>query len=711
MADHPATVSVITPSYNQGKFVETTIRSVLDQPGPPVEYLVIDGGSDDETVSILKRYNSRLSWLSEPDGGQADAVNKGLERASGEIIGWLNSDDVYYPGTIRAVRNYFGRHPGIDVVYGDGHHIDTDGHIIEAYYTESWDPQRLQDICFLCQPTVFFRRRVVERCGPLDADLQYCMDYEYWLRLRDLGMRFGYLRRYLAGSRLYADTKTLGQRVPVHAEINRMLRSRLRRVPDRWLSNYAHVVAEEQGLSREENPLRFALATAGRTWLASVRWNRRVSSDLARNSWTWIRTGIEHAKKGGPAPEPSGSREPTVPPGPRADRRRIGFDVSQTGSAKAGCGWVADSLIQHLATIDHASQYRLYRSFGGDYWGADGPGATRHLDRANTCTGIEHATHRDARRFWREVGPDLEAALGYPDVVHSNNFHCPTELSTARLVYTLYDLQFIEHPEWTTERNRLTCFGGVFTAATHADLVIAISEATRDHFLDLFPHYPEERVHVAHLACRLNGRPQSVTPPSLSRFEGRRFLLNVGTLEPRKNQLRLIEAFASLADTGDEPLLLLMAGGSGWLNDEIEVRLRHDSLRDRVVRLGYVGDDELSWLYRNCFAFVYPSLAEGFGLPVIEAASHGAPVIASRVSAIEEVAGESALLVDPHDPTEIRSAIQRLIDDDELRHRISDAGREHSRRYSWERTARRVLELYDTVLEMDKYRDQAPTAT
>jgi glycosyltransferase involved in cell wall biosynthesis len=704
------TVSVITPSFNQGRFIETTIRSVLEQEGPPVEYVVIDGGSSDETVSILERFDSQLSWVSEPDDGQAHAVNKGLDRTSGDIIGWLNSDDIYYPGAIRAVQGFFRRHPEVDVVYGDGHHIDTDGRIIEAYYTESWDPLRLEDVCFLCQPTVFFRRSVVDRCGGLDAGLQYCMDYEYWIRLSIEGMRFGYLRRYLAGSRLYADTKTLGHRVKVHAEINHMLRSRLRRVPDRWLGNYAHVVIEEAGLDREKNPLRFALNAAGRSWLASLRWNRRLSRNLARQSWSWIRSGIDRANNGGPPSEQPSSKDTGAPCSPRAACRRIGFDVSQTGADKAGCGWVADSLIQHLTELDEDSRYRLYRSFGGDYWGSDGPDATRQFDRSNVLTGIEHATHREARSFWRNT-ENIEAALGYPDLVHSNNFYCPTGLGTARLVYTLYDLHFLDHPEWTTETNRQTCFEGVFAAATHADMVLAISQASKDHFLRVFPHYPEERVEVVHLACRLKDRPGASTPPSLAHLEGRRFLLNVGTLEPRKNQLRLIEAFASITDTGDEPLSLVMAGGPGWLSDEVEDRLNDKCLEDRVVRLGYVGDDELVWLYRNCFAFVYPSLAEGFGLPVIEAASQGAPVIASKVPVIEEVVGDSALLVDPLSPTDIRTAIERLVDDEELRRGIGEAGLAHADEFTWKRSAGRVLELYDAVLDMEKYRNPARTVS
>jgi len=255
--------TIITPAFNQGKYIRRTIESVLSQGVDSIEYLIFDGGSRDETVSILESFGDSIHWISEPDRGQAHAVNKGLAVAKGEVIGWLNSDDVYYPHTLRLAKSVFQKYAEIDILYGMADHIDENDNVIEPYYTEEWNYERMKEVCFICQPAVFFRRSIVGKFGFLDETLRYCMDYEYWLRIGK-ERPFHYLRKRLAGSRLYRETKTLGAAVAVHEEILRMFKKKFGKIPSRWIYNHAHAVARKSGLTREtpEGNLKFVKKVA-----------------------------------------------------------------------------------------------------------------------------------------------------------------------------------------------------------------------------------------------------------------------------------------------------------------------------------------------------------------------------------------------------------------------------------------------------------------
>ena len=263
-------VSIVTPSFNQGEFIERTLLSVAKQQGAAIEHVVIDGGSSDNTVEILRKFRPAVQWVSEKDNGQTNAVNKGIQATDGDIIGWLNSDDIYYPNAIAKVTSFFEANPDVDVVYGQADHIDVHDWPFESYPTEPFDFARLHDTSFICQPALFFRRRVVEQHGLLDESLHYCMDYEYWLRLGKAGVRFAYLEEKLAGSRLYAENKTLGAKVKVHREINNMFKHRFGRVPKRWLKNYAHITMHDRLGGRHTSHLEFDF----RYFFAKLRWGK-----------------------------------------------------------------------------------------------------------------------------------------------------------------------------------------------------------------------------------------------------------------------------------------------------------------------------------------------------------------------------------------------------------------------------------------------------
>ena len=178
-------ISIVTPSYNQARFLEETLRSVVAQGYPRTEHIVVDGGSTDGSVDIIKRYESHLrSWVSEKDRGQSHAINKGLAQATGEILTWLNSDDTLLPGALNEVGAFFAGHPDVDLVYGDYLYTDADGrpmrrrHVFDKISYES-----LLYHDYLGQPAVFFRRSLLDKVGPIDESLHYCMDWDLFLRM------------------------------------------------------------------------------------------------------------------------------------------------------------------------------------------------------------------------------------------------------------------------------------------------------------------------------------------------------------------------------------------------------------------------------------------------------------------------------------------------------------------------------------------------
>jgi glycosyltransferase involved in cell wall biosynthesis len=202
-------VSIVTPSYNQAPYLEATICSVLDQNYPRIEYVVIDGGSTDGSVDILKKYSERIAyWASEPDSGQTDAINKGFGRATGQIYAWLNSDDLYRLGAISDAVSFFQEHPEVGLVYGDADFIDEDGHWIGTFSAARTNYRRLrQGFVHIPQQATFFRSRLWPLVSPLDTSFYFAMDYDLWVRLAAL-TPIDYVKRTWAAFRLHGDAKT-----------------------------------------------------------------------------------------------------------------------------------------------------------------------------------------------------------------------------------------------------------------------------------------------------------------------------------------------------------------------------------------------------------------------------------------------------------------------------------------------------------------------
>jgi glycosyltransferase involved in cell wall biosynthesis len=218
-------VTIVTPSFNQGEFVADAIDSVLAQDYPRIEYLVIDGGSSDDTLEVLGRQTSRVRWISEPDRGQGDAIRKGFALAQGEILAWLNSDDVYLPGAVSRAVAAFQESSSVVLVYGNAEFIDGAGAVLgPCEQVEPFDLGRLiNDLDFIVQPATFFRREPYFSVGGLDPSLTYCLDYELWIRMAQRGAA-SFIPDVLAQVRIYPQTKTASGGLARLDEVERMIR-------------------------------------------------------------------------------------------------------------------------------------------------------------------------------------------------------------------------------------------------------------------------------------------------------------------------------------------------------------------------------------------------------------------------------------------------------------------------------------------------------
>ncbi|MHC1783419.1 MAG: glycosyltransferase family 2 protein [Anaerolineaceae bacterium] len=218
-------ISIVTPSFNQAKFLEETMLSVLNQQGVEIEYIVVDGGSSDGSREIIEKYAGRLAWwVSEKDRGQTDAINKGFSRATGEILAWLNSDDIYQPGAVKAAVDYLANNPDIGMVYGDANFIDAEGREIGRFPADQTDYQKLRrGYVHIPQQAAFFRAELWRKVAPLDPSFFFAMDYDLWTRLARIS-RFKYLpgslwasfRLHGAGKTIHADDRCWPEMLRVH---------------------------------------------------------------------------------------------------------------------------------------------------------------------------------------------------------------------------------------------------------------------------------------------------------------------------------------------------------------------------------------------------------------------------------------------------------------------------------------------------------------
>jgi glycosyltransferase involved in cell wall biosynthesis len=316
-----------------------------------------------------------------------------------------------------------------------------------------------------------------------------------------------------------------------------------------------------------------------------------------------------------------------------------------------------------------------------------------------TLISPENLKPNALNRRWWSVGLPLYLSRSSFDLFHGTNYEIPF-WSRRPSVVTIHDLSLFLHPEAHQQRLVRRARRRLPWMAKLAARIITPSNSVKAEVCETLKVSPD-KVAVTPEAPRSTFKRREgddVTKLRRRLGIGEDFILFVGTVEPRKNLHRLVEAFDQLLRTTSLSPQLVIAGGQGWLMDDFSAVIKQKKLEDRICLTGYLQDEELAALYSSCKAFVYPSLYEGFGLPPLEAMACGAPVITSRIPAISETVGSAARLVDPRDVNDLTGAIAELLSDEIARRHFAEAGAEHVKKFTWEQTALKTLEVYRQIL-------------
>ncbi len=395
---------------------------------------------------------------------------------------------------------------------------------------------------------------------------------------------------------------------------------------------------------------------------------------------------------------------------------RVGIDYTSAARQRAGIGRYTRALVGALARVDTENHYVLLVPRDARYLPGMQPapqesrseGAGVQLLRQQRLLRQEllpenfrlaraPLTERALAIMWQRASLPLpvEGFVGRADVFYSPDFVLPPTRAKKKIL-TVHDLSFKRVPETAVPNLKWYLEGAVPRAIRRADLIFADSDSTRFDIIELFGGAPE-RVQTLYSAvedffCRV--ADESALRSILDRYAlTKPFILSVGTIEPRKNLVRLIEAYSRLRRRDD--LDLVLAGGPGWMYDEIYRAPEEFGVAGNVRFLGFVPDGDLPGLYSLATLFVYPSLYEGFGLPLLEALACGAPVVASDNSSLPEVAGDAAVLVDPRDTEGLAAAIMRLLDDENLREDLARRGPAQANKFSWDASARQLRAAFE----------------
>ncbi len=643
-------ISIVMPSFNSGRYIEEALRSVVAQRCDPVceiELIVVDGGSNDNTPAVLERYRGAIARLIvEPDHGPAAAINKGMRLAGGDILAWLNADDRYHPGALERVAAAFARRPERRFCFGHCRIVDEDGREIrrnitrckEACFPLACRPL-IQTLNFVSQPSLFFTRRAWEGAGALREEMLAAFDYEFLLRLWRQGGSMRLARPPLADFRWHAGSISGGG-------FERQFR-------EEWEA---------------------AAADAGR-WAPQTLLHAGV-----RRTIVACYRGMAHARR---RACPVASLREKAPPA-------AGFHLGVNAlflipGAVGGCETYLTECLRALLPL-HNGRVTLFTNREND---ALLRSLGAHCGGRVCCELLDFSATSRPARILREQWqlPERVRRRGC-DVLWSPGYTAPLRMPCPQVV-TIHDMQYRRYPADLAPLAWLATHLLVTQAVRRCDLILAVSSFTANEIAK-FARAQRERIRVVAegVAPCFAAAAEDATPRAA---DSAPYLLCVANSYPHKNLPALVAAFEAVA--ADIPHDLLLVGGAGRGERALAAALQASRWRARVRRRRGLTRAEMARAYRDAALFVFPSLYEGFGLPVLEAMAAGAPVLTTRCGAIPEVGGEAVAYCDPR-PAALAAAMkEELARPAAERARRVQAARARAATFTWESAAAATLRV------------------